>query len=225
MPRPRPHCVRWGSSSPKNGCSTPSLWPMSIVGKRLDRSRCHLGLGTKVGLGPGHIVLDGDPCSSPRKGHSSPRSFRPISIVAKRLPIAATTLKHLYKRSPGMLLGVWGHAKDYRTGPPGIPVLKVKNSPASPQNSRKFPLSKHYIFCCIFKYIGLVLTLLFDTSYNLNQLPSDWKIGYVTAIFKKDDKCDPSNYRPKSLTSIICKIMESIIRDHIRKFFGQHLFQ
>ena len=29
-----------------------------------------------------------------------------------------------------------------RAGPPGIPVLKVKNSPASPQNSRKFPLSK-----------------------------------------------------------------------------------
>ena len=168
-------------------------------------------LCTEVCLGP-RIVLDGDPCSSPRKGHSSPRSFRPISIVAKRLPIAATTLKHLYKRSPRMLLGVCGHAKDYRTGPPGIPVLKVKNSPpASPQNSR----CQNTTFCCIFKYIGLLLTLLFDTSYNLNQLPSDWKIGYVTAIFKKDNKCDPSNYRPISLTSMICKIMESIIRDRI----------
>jgi len=60
---------------------------------------------------------------------------------------------------------------------------------------------------------------LFDTSYNLNQLPSDWKTGYVTAIFKKGNKCDPSNYSPISLTSIICKIMESIIRDHIVKFF------
>ena len=55
--------------------------------------------------------------------------------------------------------------------------------------------------------------------YNLNQLPSDWKTGYVTAISKKGNKCDPSNYRPISLTSIICKIMESIIRDHIMKFF------
>ena len=28
-------------------------------------------LGTEVGLGPGHIVLDGNP-APPRKGHSSP---------------------------------------------------------------------------------------------------------------------------------------------------------
>jgi len=27
-------------------------------------------LGTQVGLGPGHIVLDGDPDPTPRKGHS-----------------------------------------------------------------------------------------------------------------------------------------------------------
>ena len=65
----------------------------------------------------------------------------------------------------------------------------------------------------------LPLKILFNTSYNLNQLPSDWKTGYVTAIFKKGNRCDPSNYRPISLTSIICKIMESIIRDHIMKFF------
>jgi len=27
-------------------------------------------LGTQVGLGPGHIVLDGDPATPPPKGHS-----------------------------------------------------------------------------------------------------------------------------------------------------------
>jgi len=45
-------------------------------------------LGTGVGLGPGHIVLDGDP-APPKKGHSSP-TFRPMSIVAKRSAISAT---------------------------------------------------------------------------------------------------------------------------------------
>ena len=40
-------------------------------------------VGTEVDLGPGHIVLDGDPAPlPPRKGHSSRRSFRPMSIVA-----------------------------------------------------------------------------------------------------------------------------------------------
>jgi len=48
-------------------------------------------LGVEVGLGPGDIVLDWD-SSSPMhgKGHSSPRTFRPMSIVVKRLPISAT---------------------------------------------------------------------------------------------------------------------------------------
>jgi len=40
-------------------------------------------LGAEVGVGPCHIVLDGDPAPSP-KGHSSPH-FLPISIVPKRL--------------------------------------------------------------------------------------------------------------------------------------------
>ena len=38
-----------------------------------------------------------------------------------------------------------------------------------------------------------------------------------TAIFKKGEKKKPNNYRPVSLTSIPCKVMESIIRDQIMK--------
>jgi len=42
---------------------------MSIVAKRLDGSRWHL----EVGLGPGHIVLDGDPAPIPQKGGRAPQ--------------------------------------------------------------------------------------------------------------------------------------------------------
>jgi len=69
--------------------------------------------------------------------------------------------------------------------------------------------------------LALPLKILFETSYNLEQLPADWKIGNITAAFKKGNKSDPSNYRPISLTSTICKVMESIIRDHIMDFFFQ----
>jgi len=41
-------------------------------------------LGMQVGLVPGHIVLDGDPAPLPQKG-AEPRSFWPISVVAKWL--------------------------------------------------------------------------------------------------------------------------------------------
>jgi len=39
-------------------------------------------LDTEIDLGPGYIVLDGDP--APPKGSQSP-NFRPMSVVAKRL--------------------------------------------------------------------------------------------------------------------------------------------
>jgi len=41
-------------------------------------------LGTQVGLGPDHIVLDGDPAAPPPKGHARP-NFRPLSVVVKWL--------------------------------------------------------------------------------------------------------------------------------------------
>ena len=46
-------------------------------------------------------------------------------------------------------------------------------------------------------------------------LPLDWKVANVVPIFKKGDKDDPGNYRPVSLTSVPCKVIESIIRDQL----------
>ena len=54
-----------------------------------------MSLGTEVGLGPGNIVLDGDP-TSPRKWAHQPLAFRPMSIVAKRSPISTTAELLLY---------------------------------------------------------------------------------------------------------------------------------
>jgi len=42
-------------------------------------------LGTEVGLGSGHIVLDGDPALPQKGAQQPPPNFRPMYIVAKRL--------------------------------------------------------------------------------------------------------------------------------------------
>jgi len=48
-------------------------------------------LGKEVGLGPGHIVLDGDPVGTLPPSPQQPlHTFRPMSVVAKRSPVSAT---------------------------------------------------------------------------------------------------------------------------------------
>jgi len=44
----------------------------------------------EVDVGPGHIVLDGDPATLPKRGTAAQPCFQPMSIVAKRSPISAT---------------------------------------------------------------------------------------------------------------------------------------
>ena len=52
----------------------------------------------------------------------------------------------------------------------------------------------------------------------------DWLTANVVAVFKKGDKHDPSNYRPISLTSITCTILEHIIYSQIMAHYNQHTF-
>ena len=49
-------------------------------------------------------------------------------------------------------------------------------------------------------------------------VPTIWRTTNVCPVFKKGIKGDPGNYRPISLTCILCKIMESIIRDAMIEF-------
>lgn len=63
--------------------------------------------------------------------------------------------------------------------------------------------------------LSLPLTALFNKSLTSGKLPSQWKSAEVRPIFKKGNKSEAGNYRPVSLTSIVCKIFEGFIRDAI----------
>ena len=67
------------------------------------------------------------------------------------------------------------------------------------------------------------LTLIYQASLEQGQIPDEWTTTNVAPIFKKGDKSKPSNYRPVSLTSICCKIVEHILHSHIMKFLGHHI--
>ena len=63
--------------------------------------------------------------------------------------------------------------------------------------------------------IAPVLTILFQASINQGNIPDDWRTAYVTPLFKKGDGAKASNYRPVSLTSVCCKIIEHVIHSHV----------
>lgn len=55
------------------------------------------------------------------------------------------------------------------------------------------------------------LSILFSRSLQEGAVPAIWLEACITPIFKKGSKKQPSNYRPVGLTSIVCKLMKSII--------------
>jgi hypothetical protein len=84
--------------------------------------------------------------------------------------------------------------------------------------------------------------IIFNQSLRLKMIPKEWKKATISAIFKKGNRSMAGNYRPVSLTSAVCKLLEKIIRGHFRDrpfnleggggmvfcfvqnyFFGQHV--
>ena len=63
--------------------------------------------------------------------------------------------------------------------------------------------------------IADVITFIFQQSYDQGKLPRDWLQARVTALYKKGDKMNPANYRPVSLTCLLCKTMEHVMFSHI----------
>ncbi|CAF4353102.1 unnamed protein product, partial [Didymodactylos carnosus] len=63
-----------------------------------------------------------------------------------------------------------------------------------------------------------VLTRLFNHSLSMETFPSQWKLGFVTAIFKQGDVHHPTNYRPITLLSAVSKIFERVIFKRVYTF-------
>ncbi|CAM4571088.1 unnamed protein product [Caretta caretta] len=65
--------------------------------------------------------------------------------------------------------------------------------------------------------IASLLARIFNESVNSGTVPYDWRIAIIVPIFKKGKKSDPGNYRPVSLTSVVCKVLEKKLKEKVVK--------
>src|SRR5579863_9132172 len=62
------------------------------------------------------------------------------------------------------------------------------------------------------------LELIFNQALRTAETPDDWKCANIKPIFKDGNKRDFTNYRPISLTSTVCKMLEHIILSNLFPF-------
>ena len=70
--------------------------------------------------------------------------------------------------------------------------------------------------------IAPIIQIIFERSLQTGKLPADWCKAQVTPVFKKGNKSSAANYRPISLTCILCKVLEHIIASHVVKHLNTH---
>ena len=70
----------------------------------------------------------------------------------------------------------------------------------------------------LFSSLCLPASIIYIYSYKFSVLHSNWKCAGVAPLLKNNDPCFVTNYRPISLPSIHCKVMESIVKNNLLDF-------
>ena len=70
--------------------------------------------------------------------------------------------------------------------------------------------------------ISMPLAHMFNMSLQEGIVPLEWKEANIISLFQKCSRNKSVNYRPVSLTSVICKLLETIIRDHMMDYLIKH---
>ena len=74
----------------------------------------------------------------------------------------------------------------------------------------------------IVEQISTPLAKLFNLSLEEGIVPTEWKEANIMSLFKKGSRKKPENYRPVSLTSVVCTLLETLIKDHMVEFLVKH---
>ena len=138
----------------------------------------------------------------------SPISLAQCCISTLKNYNIPTVLSRTFPEMPPISISVCGIQKqlsnlnpDKAAGPDNIKPLVLKN---------------------LSDQISPILQLLFQKSIDTGIVPQIWTSANVVPLFKKGNKEDPANYRPISLTCILCKVLDHIVTSNLSDHFDKH---
>ena len=67
-----------------------------------------------------------------------------------------------------------------------------------------------------------ILQQIFQKSIGSGELPTDMKMANIAPVYKKENRCFPSNKRPVSLTSVTWKLLEHVVNKHTINHLNSH---
>ena len=70
--------------------------------------------------------------------------------------------------------------------------------------------------------MSIPLARVFNLSIKEGVVPFKWKDANIIPLFKKSSRNKSENYRPVSLTLVICKLLERLIEYHMVDFLVRH---
>ena len=70
--------------------------------------------------------------------------------------------------------------------------------------------------------VSEMLTDIFNSSLESVQVPENWGVANVIPLFKKGSREELGNCRPVSLTSVVGKVLETLIKDQMRNHLNKY---
>lgn len=140
----------------------------------------------------------------------SPKSPERLSSLAQRKLQELNDDGHSlpFKPSP------FGQMPKIQISATGIDKLLKSLNPHKAAGPDQF---KPIVLQTLHEELSPILQVIFQKSLDSGKLPHIWKDANVSPIFKKGDKSDPANYRPISLTCVLCKVLEHIVASNLTK--------
>ena len=96
-------------------------------------------------------------------------------------------------------------------------IMKMKNTKSPRVDGIPPKLLK-----VIVQQISTPLAKVLNLSLEEGIVPSEWTEANITPLLMMRSRNKSENYRPVSLTSVVCNLIEPLIKDHMVEFLVKH---